>query len=191
MSSGRAVLLLPLALSATLMLASRTLPAESDEEQTLPAERPAMVFGSIEGVAGMKHVYIQKLGKVYVGRFNRPRTRLLDGGAFYFDDVPPGQYYLAGFSRNDELFWFRYTKESVQEVLFNVEPGGLHFMGSYRVTEISRKKLLSSRGTFDIELVDRPFQEEILEKIAPEVEGTPWAGRVERRIENVSVATME
>ncbi|MBI3447878.1 MAG: hypothetical protein HY049_03000 [Acidobacteria bacterium] len=33
-----------------------------------PEEFPAMVYGSIAGVHGMRHVYIRKLEKVYLGR---------------------------------------------------------------------------------------------------------------------------
>ncbi len=183
-------LMIPLMTLALLQMSPSPASEKADTEPK-PDERPAMVYGSIAGVAGMKHVYIQKLGKVYVGRINRPDTEILGGGAFYFDDVPPGDYYLAGFSRNGELFWFRYTKETVKEVLFPVEPGGLHFMGSYQVKDVSKKGLLSGRGNFDIEVVDSPAETEILKLVAPEVKGTEWASRVEARLQKVSAASTE
>jgi hypothetical protein len=159
-----------------------TLPTLVESKKTSDG---GFVFGSIHGVPGLKHVYIQKLGKVYVGRFNRPKTHVDGSGTFYFDNVPPGEYYLAGFSNaRGDLYWFHYTKETVKEVLFTVNPGDIQFMGSYEVLN-AESNWFTKKGSFQFQLIDSPTEEELVVRLLERKQEDRWAARLETRADEL------
>ncbi|MBI3447875.1 MAG: hypothetical protein HY049_02985 [Acidobacteria bacterium] len=59
---------------------------------------------------------------------------------------------------------------------------GVVFMGSYQVKHVSKRGLLSGKGSFDIERVGAPAEAEIMARIAPELKGTKWAGAADDRL---------
>lgn len=171
---------------AVLILVFSLLAGSSVVEGKKRDEGQALVFGSIHGVPGLKHVYIQKLGKVYIGRMNRPKTHVHDDGMFYFDNVPAGDYYLAGFSNGaGDLYWFRYTKKTIGNVLFNVPPGQVTYMGSYQASNV-KSNFWTRQGKFDFERVDDPNERTLLEKLALLTTDTRWASEVGAKYASLS-----
>ena len=131
------------------------------------------VYGNIHGIEGIRHIYIQKLGKVYIGNFNRPKTEVLEDGTCYFEKVEPGEYYLAGFSiRGGDMFWIPYTKESVKDALFTVSPESIQYMGSYVVSNLSKGGL--KQGSFEIDPAQNPSEKEVLQVIRKQMSEGPW-----------------
>ena len=171
-------------LERTIILIVCLVVSDSIIAQKKQKEPPGFVYGNIHGVSGLRHVYIQKLGKVYVGPFGRPKTEALDDGTFYFKKVEPGDYYLAGFSiRGGDTFWIPYTKETVQDALFAVSSDAAQFMGAYQISNVSNGIL--KQGSFEINPSKKPSEKEIITAILKQLKDSPWVKPLDDRLHKI------
>lgn len=98
-------------------------------------------------------------------------------GVFYMENVPPGSYQISrfggpgGFFSSASYYYYDFPRQSGG---FRIDKPGVYFIGSYKYVDagswFNRK--------FDIEKIDSPSPQEVLERIMPFVTGTKWETRL-------------
>lgn len=140
-------------------------------------ERSALVYGSIQGIK-MDFIHLHKVGKIYIGNWNKPRPHIYKDGTFFFENIEPGEYYIDSLQYGKYIFDFGFIAKTIK---FTVKPGELHYVGSFEVTDI--KDYLIGLGKFTIKRVDTPDRKTLLERIMLITKGTGWESRIRSKIQ--------
>lgn len=108
-----------------------------------PSGQGALLYGSLElppQVANsIQWVIIYEVGTVYVPPFKTPiKARVFPNGDFYMENVKPGSYFLHNAAAGWEAFYMyppnmKQGKEAALANTVEVAPGGMTFLGRYRV----------------------------------------------------------
>lgn len=141
-----------------------------------------MIVGHIGAPHGIKAVYLHAVGKAYIGAINMPRAHIQRNGNFMFVNLAPGRYYLAGFDDGTAPYWIPHDKESIRRAGVELKPGGLLYIGSYRVANVEAP--VWGRGSFDFERVRTPSERTILQELRPMTEGSGWDTRIDKRLKS-------
>lgn len=155
------------------------------------SENNAFAFGNItlpDDAGVINGVMLYELGEIYAPPFKSPpRSHTYTNGNFMFENLKPGQYFIAGFISGRDQYFFNYSglsKEEIYEkVAINVKPNALTYIGSYKVTGIDRNFIKSD--TFDIEQVADPSEKEILDHLHKATEGTGWDQKIAQRLDEL------
>ncbi len=147
------------------------------------APERGMIYGHIAVPGGLRQVYLHEVGKAYVGNINLPRGRVLRDGSFVFVNLEPGDYYVAGFDDGQAPYWLSYDEHGPGRSLLRLPRRGMLFAGSFRVDHVEAPAF--GRGSFDIARVREPDERRVLRKVRPLTEGTAWAGRIDRRLQQL------
>jgi hypothetical protein len=132
----------------------------------------ALIYGHIDAP---KPIQAVELAKMLSAR--RPSARVLENGDFFFEDVAPGDYGLLRFKAGNE--WYLLLtgdKESNRRFIVQAKPGGMHFVGSWRVT--GEKNNVFSPDEFSIERAPAPGERALLRRVRPALAGTGWEHKV-------------
>ncbi len=73
------------------------------------------------------------------------------------------------------------NEEQIKPYLFAVKPGALVYLGAQGVS-IEARPGWFRQGELSIGLIERPTEKEVLQKLLPALEGTPWEQPVKVRI---------
>lgn len=135
-------------------------------------ETRAMIYGHIDGP---KTVQAVELAKMMSPR--RPKAFVNERGDFVFHDVEPGEYGLFRFGAEGQ--WYHLLtgdKENNKRFIVKATPGGVHYVGSWRVT--GEKDNRFTPDEFSIERVEAPSRQTVLERLRPLLTGTGWERKV-------------
>lgn len=141
----------------------------------------AVAYGNITLPAGnITKVMLYKVGEVYAPPFKSPpEGHAYTNGNFFFENLEPGKYFLMGFMSGQEAFYFNYRgmseEQFIKKAAVNVKPGGVVYLGSYKVTGIDRNFIRSD--TFDIKRSETPGRDTILGHLIEATKGTDWESR--------------
>lgn len=158
-----------LLLSSLLLGACATSAARSGPVHT---ETRAMIYGHIDGPKAVQAV---ELAKVMSTR--RPNAFVNQHGDFVFHDVEPGDYGLLRFEADGQWYYLLTgDKESNKRFIVKATPGGVHYVGSWRVS--GEKDNHFTPDEFSIERVETPSRQVVLERLRPALAGTGWERKV-------------
>lgn len=166
-------MLLAVAVALTGACTTAPVPPVSEPER-------GMIFGHIGTPHGIKAVYLHEVGKAYFGAINMPRAHIRRNGNFMFVNLTPGRYYLAGFDDGAAPYWIPHDKDSIRRASVELKPGGLLYIGSYRVANVEAP--VWGKGSFDFQRVHTPGEIAILKDLRSLAEGTGWDERIDRRL---------
>ena len=162
--SRRALLLSSLLIAACATGAARPGPVDT--------ETRAMIYGHIDGP---KTVQAVELAKMMSPR--RPKAFVNEHGDFVFHDVEPGDYGLLRFGADGQWYYLLTgDKENNKRFVVKATPGGVHYVGSWRVT--GEKDNRFTPDEFSIERVETPSRQTVLERLRPVLAGTGWERKV-------------
>lgn len=125
-------------------------------------------------------VILYKVGEVYAPPFKSPpQNHTYNNGNFFFENLPPGKYYLASFMSGNYAFYFNFRgidkEEFLKKVAIDIKPGTVNYLGSYEVTGITDNWFASD--TFDIKASKKPGPKTILQHLKEAAKGTGWDNR--------------
>ena len=125
-------------------------------------------------------VILYKVGEIYAPPFKSPpQSHTYTNGNFFFENLPPGKYYLASFMSGNRHFYFNFRgidkEEFLEKVAIDIKPGTINYLGSYEVTGITENFFASD--TFDIKASKKPAPKTILKHLAEAAKGTGWDKR--------------
>ena len=152
--------LVTLALSACVAATSQLSPVDTEQR--------ALIYGHIDAP---KPVQAVELAKMLSPR--RPKAHVLENGDFFFEDVAPGDYGLLRFMAGGE--WFLLLtgdKENNRRFIVKATPGGMHYVGSWRVTGQQNNRFTPDR--FTIDRVEAPGRQALLQRLRPALAGSGW-----------------
>ena len=75
------------------------------------------------------------------------------------------------------------SPQTTYQNIFNVKPGGLHFVGSHRI--VVQKRSLLSHGEFDVVRIRRPDERSMLRFFYEITDGTGWQKKIVRRMKEL------
>lgn len=174
-----------LALPAVLLAVLVSTGCSTPPQDTPVKAEPGMgvAFGSFDFRASditATHVVLVRIDptKVYMGGAGERSTITFTGGQFYAPNLSPGVYAVNGFYSGD----LRVALEgNLRGNTFRVEPGGVAYAGSYRVTYARKGAFQRDEASF--ERVDSKASEtQLLRWLANEPSAADWAERVRGRL---------
>ena len=133
-------------------------------------------------------VILYKVGEIYAPPFKSPpQSFTYNNGNFFFENLAPGKYYLSSFMSGNVAFYFNYQgiKDEVflKKVAINIRPGTVNYLGSYRVTGITKNFFKSN--TFKIKRSKKPAPKTILKHLIKATKGTGWDKRFARAMKRL------
>lgn len=149
------------------------------------AVNSALVYGYVEaGDEVVEQVDLVEYGKIYVPPFNHPpRVLVYDNGMFLAENIPPGNYIIAGFRTNKNHYNMSRSKRSSYQKIIRIKQGGLQFVGSYKVRVTKKGKL--NFGSFKVSQLQRPGERDVLKYFYDVTEGTVWQNKISRRLKQL------
>lgn len=174
-------LALPVALLWLLVATGCSTPPQAAPVPVEPGS--GVAFGAFDFRASditATHVVLVRINptKVYMGGAGERSTITFTEGQFYAPDLSPGVYAVNAFYSGD----LRVALEgNLRGNTFRVEPGGVAYAGSYRVTYA--RKGVFRRDEASFERVDSKAAEtQLLRWLASEPSAAAWADRVRGRM---------
>lgn len=107
----------------------------------------------------------------------------VDHGVFYMEKFPPGVYVMGQFGgRRADGTNLAYTlPRNSPAVHVAIHTPGLHFVGAYKYRAVKQNG--QPTGRFEIDKLPHPDEVEVLRRILPHARGTPWAKRIQARLD--------
>lgn len=176
----------PTAASVVLLLALTACATPTPPAPIWADTGAGLAFGAFDFRASdiiATHVVLVRVSptKMYMGGSGERATVTFTNGEFYAPNLSPGLYSVNGFYSGDLHIGL---EGNLKDNTFRVEPGGITYAGSYRVT-YTRGKLFR-RGDGSFERVDsRQAEGVLLEWLAGELAATDWAARIRARLATV------
>jgi len=141
----------------------------------------AMIFGYVESEDPIDLVEFHKYGEVYIPPFKTPpRVLIFRNGNFMAENIKPGKYYLAAFYSKLKKFSMANNKQSAYQIIINVKPGSLTYVGSHRIYIKHGKN-----EDPDIKQILQPGERMILRDMYHVTEGTAWQAKITRRLQDL------
>lgn len=174
---------------AAASIASLTACGTADRQAEGRADPGAgLAFGSFDFRASdvsATHVVLIRINptKLYMGGAGERSTVTFTNGEFYAPNLSPGVYSVNAFYSGD----LRVALEgNLKGNTFRVEPGGIAYAGSYRVSYTRKGLLQRDDGSF--ERADSKHAEaRLLKWLAAELAATEWVGRIRTRLAGLQV----
>jgi hypothetical protein len=170
-----------LAVLMTLFESGCGTPGSADPAKAEPGA--GLAFGVFDFQASdiaATHVVLVRISptKMYMGGAGERSTVTFTHGEFYAPNLSPGVYALNAFYSGD----LRLALEgNLKGNTFKVEPGGIVYAGTYRVTYARKGLFQRDDGAF--ERVDSKVSEtQLLRWLAKELAASDWAGRIRGRL---------
>lgn len=110
----------------------------------------------------------------------------LDGGMFYFENVPRGSFQLThfggvgGFGGNRHEYDIPRQSKAAR---LRVSSPGIHYIGSFKYKDV--KTGFFEQNKFDVETVSNPGEMELLQKLLEHTKGTKWQAAVRARLKEL------
>lgn len=144
----------------------------------------AMIYGYVEAEYTIDAIDFHEYGVTYVVPFKRPpRVLVFRDGYFMAENIKPGKYYISGFYSGRKKYTTVNSKQSAYQVVINVLPGSLQYVGSHRI--VVHKRRLLTRGEFEVEEIQRPGEREALKRFFHVTAGTGWQKKIARRMKEL------
>ncbi len=158
----RSLILVPLAGLMSFTLAA-VIP------QTVDTSRRGMVYGHFDTPSTLERVELARVHSI-----RRPSAKVLPNGDFYFADIEPGQYVVMRYMSKGAWHDLAAGKAD-EDFTVDVEPGGIHFVGAWRVTNERNGRVKS-----DVERTAEPAADQLLRRLRPSLRGTGWEKQIKR-----------
>ena len=143
----------------------------------------ALVYGYVESEDPIDLVEFHKFGEVYIPPFKTPpRVLIFRNGNFMAENIKPGKYYLAAFYSNLKKFSMVSNKQAAYQIIVDVKPGSLTYIGSHRIYKKHNQK---NEDNPDIKQILNPGERQILRDIYQVTAGTGWQAKVARRLQDL------
>ncbi|MDH5408891.1 MAG: hypothetical protein OEZ33_04050 [Gammaproteobacteria bacterium] len=169
-----------LSLSLVLVSACAT---KAPPDDIISPER-AMIFGHVEAEFPIDAVDFHEYGVTYIQPFKRPpRILVFRDGYFMGENIKPGKYYISAFYSGNKKYTLVNSKQSAYQVVINVRPGTLQFVGAHRI-DVFKRELLG-RGEFEVVEVMRPGERQALQRMFSVTTGTGWQKKIARRMKEL------
>lgn len=169
-----------LAISIGLVTACATKAPPND---IISPER-AMVYGYVESKFPIDSIDFHEYGVTYIVPFKRPpRVLVFKDGYFMAENIKPGKYYISGFYSGRKVYALVNSKQSAYQLVINVLPGSLQYVGSHRI--VVHKRRLLTRGDFEVEQIQRPGERDALKRFFHVTAGTGWQKKIARRMKEL------
>ena len=141
----------------------------------------ALVFGYVESKENpIDTVEFHKYGEVYIPPFKTPpRVLIFRNGNFMAENIKPGKYYIAAFHSKLNKFSLVGTKQAAYQIVVDVKPGSLTYLGSHRIYP------RSGNAEPDIKPILNPGEREILRELYHVTAGTGWQAKISRRLQDL------
>ena len=131
----------------------------------------ALIYGHIDAPQPVEAVQLAKMLSA-----RRPSARVLANGDFFFEDVAPGDYGLLRFMSGGKWYYLLTgDKENNRRFIVKATPGGMHYVGAWRVT--GQKNNHFSPDEFTIDRVAAPSERTLLARLRPALVGSGWETR--------------
>ena len=160
--------------AATLVSVAAVMGCAAAASQPSPVDTSAraLVYGHIEA---SKPIQAVRLAKMMSAR--HPWATVLPNGDFFFADVAPGRYGLMQFNAGGERYLLL-TGDTTNNKRFivDVQPGGMHYMGSWRVT--GKKDNTFRPDEFSIARIASPDSKSLLARLKPALAGSGWERKI-------------
>ena len=146
--------------------------AAASQPQPVDTSARALVYGHIEASKPIQAVRLAKIGSA-----RHPWATVLPNGDFYFDNVAPGRYGLMQFNAGGERHLLL-TGDTTNNKRFIVDvvPGGVHWVGSWRVT--GKKDNTFRPDEFTITRTSSPDSKALLARLRPALAGSGWEKKI-------------
>jgi len=163
----RSLIVVPLA-----GLMSFTLAAVIPQSPPVDVATRGLVYGHLDHPMPVEHVEMARDRTL-----RRPSARVLPNGDFYFAELEPGRYMVTRFMSGG--VWYPIDMiRAAKDLAVDVEPGGIHFVGSWRVTADAAAPVTPDR--FDLVPAAEPEADQLLRRLRPTLRGTGWEKQIKR-----------
>ena len=159
-------------LSLVSALAVMGCAAAASQPQPVDTSARALVYGHIEASKPIQAVRLAKIGSA-----RHPWATVLPNGDFYFENVAPGRYGLMQFNAgNERHLLLTGDTTNNKRFLVDVVPGGMHYVGSWRVT--GKKDNTFRPDEFTITRTASPDAKALLARLGPALAGSGWERKI-------------
>ena len=140
--------------------------------QPVDTSTRSLVYGHIEASKPIQSVRLAKMLSAH-----HPWAHVTENGDFFFENVGPGTYALMEFYAGGERY-ILLGRDTTSNKRFIVKPtpGGIHFIGSWKVT--GTKNNTFSPDEFSIDRIPSPDAKTVLARLKPALAGSGWEAKV-------------
>lgn len=147
----------------------------------IESKESGMIFGHIKAPERVTEVVIRRYGKIYIRPFNRPpRVLVYKNGDFMAENLEPGDYVLAAVVTAGDRYNLIQSKNDAYQDIFTVPPGGIKYIGSYRLFEFRPED--GRREKFEVIRLRKPDEREVVKNLYHKSKNTGWQTLFNKRL---------
>jgi len=144
----------------------------------------AMIYGYIDAEFPIDAVDLQEFGVVYIVPFKYPpRVLVYKNGYFMAENLKPGKYFISAYYSGNRVYKVVNSPQTTYQSVFNIKPGGLHFIGAHRIVTHNGRML--AKGEVDVVRLRRPDERSMLRFFYEITDGTGWQKKIARRMKEL------